>query len=94
MISLLRPVVHNRTTYLEQVLGDILGCPCEAARLSVDIQALPVLIDHSIELDGLPHQAIFAYEMQLVQHVNQIHLIRLLDLVLNDEAEFIVKLLY
>ena len=51
LVSLLRPVIHNSTTYLEQVLCYILRCTCEASRLSVNIQGLSVLIDHSVELN-------------------------------------------
>jgi hypothetical protein len=93
LISLLWSIIHDRTTYLKQILGDVLTGSGEATALGVNVQSFPVLVDHRIQLDGLSSETFLTDEMKLVQNIDEIYLVGCLDLVLDDHTEFTVELL-
>lgn len=91
--SLLGSQVQNSATHLEQVLGDVLRLTAELAGICVDVKMLPLLLEKGIDLQRLLHYALLTDEVQLVEHVNEVDLVRLLNLLLDDLTKLGVELL-
>ena len=92
--SLLGSQVQNGTTYLEQVFGNIFRLTAKLPRIRINVKILPLLLKKSVDLQRLLHYALLTDEIQLVEHIDEIYLIWLLNLLLDDLAELRVKLLH
>ena len=72
---MLGPEVHDGTTDLEKILGDILRFPSEFTSVSVDEEVLFLLFHKSVKLHRLSHDCVLVYKMKLIKDIYQIDLV-------------------
>ena len=90
--ALLRPQIQNSTTDLKQILGHILALAFDVASLGVNVEALLGLMQQGRDLHALLLELPLADEVQLVEDIDEVDLIRLLNLRLQHLTELIVEL--